>query len=255
MPFNMNALNILINENLHLGSPAGLNDPFEGEFIFNHSDEIPNEEYSINTSEKIIIDKKKLSNEEFITELKKAYRKNLQQQYGVSCFSERNDSILMWAHYADLHKGICLIFEKEKLINSVQKNYHEIKLDKVKYNRDFIPIDIKVTPRGLDFLRIEETYLNKLNHWKYEKEVRLHWYVPENFTHRNIGFDCNSIVGIILGHKIDSQSEILLTNIIASPKLKHLKWYKALPDLKLKKMKIEKFGGFFIPRSLSFQRN
>ena len=31
----------------------------------------------------------------------------------IACFSEKNDDILMWAHYADSNKGICIKFEVE----------------------------------------------------------------------------------------------------------------------------------------------
>jgi hypothetical protein len=33
----------------------------------------------------------------------------------IACFSERNDSILMWSHYADHHKGICVEYETRLL--------------------------------------------------------------------------------------------------------------------------------------------
>ena len=29
----------------------------------------------------------------------------------ASCFSERNNSLLMWGHYADNHRGICIKFK------------------------------------------------------------------------------------------------------------------------------------------------
>jgi len=32
-------------------------------------------------------------------------------KYGVLCFSRRWNNILMWSHYADGHKGICLGFD------------------------------------------------------------------------------------------------------------------------------------------------
>ena len=31
----------------------------------------------------------------------------------ATCFSKRNDSILMWSHYADSHKGVCFEFDYE----------------------------------------------------------------------------------------------------------------------------------------------
>ena len=30
---------------------------------------------------------------------------------GVTCFSEERDNIIMWSHYANSHKGICLGFD------------------------------------------------------------------------------------------------------------------------------------------------
>ena len=38
--------------------------------------------------------------------------KELRNKALVSCFSERNDSILMWGHYADKHKGVCIGYKK-----------------------------------------------------------------------------------------------------------------------------------------------
>ena len=32
----------------------------------------------------------------------------LRNTTGISCFSEREDSLLMWAHYANNHRGICV---------------------------------------------------------------------------------------------------------------------------------------------------
>ena len=32
-------------------------------------------------------------------------------QVGVACFSAKNDDLLMWAHYADGHRGFCLEFD------------------------------------------------------------------------------------------------------------------------------------------------
>ena len=37
----------------------------------------------------------------------------------VSCFSEKADTILMWGHYADKHKGICLRGCLKIQINSI----------------------------------------------------------------------------------------------------------------------------------------
>src|SRR5580704_16264537 len=39
------------------------------------------------------------------------FAKGTREALRVGCFSERNDSILMWSHYADHHRGICIEYE------------------------------------------------------------------------------------------------------------------------------------------------
>ena len=38
-------------------------------------------------------------------------RKKILDQWGISCFSARNDILLMWSHYGSGHKGFCLEFD------------------------------------------------------------------------------------------------------------------------------------------------
>ena len=52
------------------------------------------------------------------TKLRAAFRKmvkivmkKMRSSVLVSCFGSTNDSLLMWAHYADKHKGACVEFE------------------------------------------------------------------------------------------------------------------------------------------------
>ena len=49
-------------------------------------------------------------------------RKLLLQHAGVSCFSETRESILMWSHYADEHKGVCIGFSVADLLQSLMCN-------------------------------------------------------------------------------------------------------------------------------------
>lgn len=41
------------------------------------------------------------------------YRVMVRSQIGVLCLSEVRDSVLMWSHYADCHRGICLVYETD----------------------------------------------------------------------------------------------------------------------------------------------
>ena len=95
----------------------------------------------------------------------------------VSCFSTNKDSILMWSHYADKHKGLCIEFEVDN------DNFK-----KVKYSKKRSQIDLKAITAvvlGYDFIgetvgkenkalmnRLTKLLLTKSRDWEYEEEVR-----------------------------------------------------------------------------------
>ena len=55
----------------------------------------------------------------FSIEMKNTYN-NIRDNSLITCFSKRNDSILMWSHYGDKHKGICFeLKNNEELYNKV----------------------------------------------------------------------------------------------------------------------------------------
>ena len=116
-------------------------------------------------------------------ELKQEFEKQLDETFKkakrsllLSCFSLRNDSILMWSHYAESHTGICLKYEIE------DKNFGKVKYTKRK--KTFELTKLLELVLGYDFLNIEideedKTFLfvvkplfAKSKEWKYEKEVR-----------------------------------------------------------------------------------
>jgi hypothetical protein len=93
-----------------------------------------------------------------------SYRKEtLSKDYVLFCFSETYNSSLMWGHYGDNHRGVCLGF----WIN-------DISLFKVKYkNRrvKFTNTDISSENQKLKFLK--KLITTKSSDWRYEREQRL----------------------------------------------------------------------------------
>jgi len=82
----------------------------------------------------------------------------------ISCFSEVYNEILMWSHYGDQHKGICIGFNYFGLLETF-----DFIPSNVKYVTDFKKIDYCSEPvKALEYL------INvKSERWKYEKEIRL----------------------------------------------------------------------------------
>lgn len=83
---------------------------------------------------------------------------------GVGCFAQDATSIVMWAHYARNHTGVCLGFDtaRDRELFAVQRSvtYHDV------YPR----IRLEPDARGLG---MERLLTIKATEWAYEREVRV----------------------------------------------------------------------------------
>ncbi|WGQ08944.1 DUF2971 domain-containing protein [Pedobacter gandavensis] len=86
------------------------------------------------------------------------------QNIKVTCFTEHHDSLLMWAHYADQHKGICIEYdfiEEDHIRPFLQPIIYSDKINKIGLFEE------------LDLLRKIGSTLIKSIDWSYEDEWRL----------------------------------------------------------------------------------
>ncbi len=75
---------------------------------------------------------------------------------GILCFCKTWTHPILWSHYADKHKGVCLGFEvPSSFINEI--DYVDQRFNK---------------PDILDEAFMKKLLLTKFNHWKYEQEYR-----------------------------------------------------------------------------------
>ncbi len=82
----------------------------------------------------------------------------------IYCLTPKADNVLMWSHYADNHRGICLVF-------GVADNPLFRTASEVVYRKEYphwVPCDINDRP-GL----VMELILSKSCDWSYEEEYRL----------------------------------------------------------------------------------
>ena len=94
---------------------------------------------------------------------------NIASHSGIFCLSELYDSTLMWSHYGEHHKGICIGYG----INEDAKDA----LFKVEYDglREFKASDLLGSLEGDKASRLRlhtDTLLRKAKAWEYEKEWR-----------------------------------------------------------------------------------
>jgi hypothetical protein len=92
-------------------------------------------------------------------------RKNL-EEHGVACFSEIHDSLLMWAHYADGHRGFCLEFDATmEPFSKARRVIYQDTLPSLN------PVDVLEDVKQAD--PFEPMLLTKSACWSYEREWRL----------------------------------------------------------------------------------
>jgi len=183
LPFNHYSLQLIINHEFYLSSPDLLNDPFEGDFIirnykelhnkrtielllnkYNKNDFLDNISYQINYQ-------KMLDDEDFFLNQLREYTSNaLKMEFGTTSFSNNCNSLKMWSHYADSHKGFILIFDRNEI--AVENQPPHAQLKEVNYN-SLALIDLSFNKDKIIILNDEEILRNKLPEWSDEEEVRI----------------------------------------------------------------------------------
>jgi len=118
----------------------------------------------------------------------------------ISCFSKTPYEPLMWAHYANNHKGICYCFESNSIFHGNGIQGGDVKysnlLPKVRYIE-------KRTTLGTLEPQIEEIILTKSDNWSYEKEYRC-FIESDELTHR---YKPDALQAIILGCRTSKEDE------------------------------------------------
>ena len=149
-------------------------------------------------------------------------KEQLHKNRGILCFSEKWSNPVMWSHYAEKHRGLCLVFEiPEKLLASISYSQKRLKdvLDKLFSNLQEVQEDAMA--------RILTT---KFSHWKYEKERRLFVGLdtPDEFGNHFVDFSEQlKLVGVIVGPR-SAITRADLSAVLSHANLAHpIKVFKA----------------------------
>lgn len=104
-----------------------------------------------------------LSDREF-RKVIKATKAELSKTKGILCFCKTWKHPILWSHYADKHKGICLGFEVPRSV-----------LEKIDYVDWRFP-----RPDVLDETFMKKLLFTKFKHWEYEQEYRAYVQLDED---------------------------------------------------------------------------
>lgn len=153
-------------------APCNFNDvfdcdiPIDSKKIFNSA--LKMAPFNVKPGSKMWLDLKSEVNKD-IKKLSKEFIK-FKKTFGVSCFSESSDSLLMWAHYANNHRGFCV--EYDLMDMNKKLGFSAIP---VVYSKDRTYLDSLENLENDGY--ILEVFFNSLisksPEWKYEKEWRI----------------------------------------------------------------------------------
>lgn len=131
-------------------------------------------------------------------------KRQLSENHGIICFSKNWDNPVQWSHYADHHKGVCLVFEVDpSLVSKVEYSNHRIKAES-----------------EIDHAFMKKILTTKFSHWAYEQEYRAFLRLDHESEEGGLYFkefdDHLNLTGVIVGH---------------SSKVKRVDVFDALGDL------------------------
>lgn len=118
-------------------------------------------------------------------DIQKAHTEVITQKVGVLCVSTKRDDILMWSHYGDSHRGVCLEFDGSSTFMAHAQ--------KVIYASERRPINSYADTREE---MMEKALLTKSEHWRYEAEWRVLRYQKGPGV---VTFHPPSLTGVIIG--------------------------------------------------------
>lgn len=141
---------------------------------------------------------------------------------------------LMWAHYANEHKGLAILYRfKDDEIYHVDKN-RIWKFRAIQYAKKNETIDV-----SKDTISIDKAFLTKSNEWSYEDEVRLLSYdcsVKSDYNQIPIG----TIEEVYFGIRCPEQTIDTVKSLLASYPQKVIFYKMKIDETNIYKLKLEK---------------
>jgi hypothetical protein len=169
-------------------------------------------------------------------------QKNLNRKSCLLSVSKTARNTVMWAHYADRHKGVVIGIDFEKVFYEICRIICGLKLNQVKYSeqrpRVNILTDFEIQPEA--FFR---TILTKSSEWKYEREFRAVFHVDtleklqkegfaslKDFNSKKTWFlrlNPESIREIIFGLYTEESLKLAIRKLIERAEFQHIQLYQA----------------------------
>lgn len=161
-------------------SPAEFNDPFD--CCPTHLSELPEENafpHAVGES------------------INQTMQSAISKIHGIVCFTPYPNKMLMWSHYGDQHRGICVGFDTELLVENSPTNSEGNRLFETIQKVEYIEKRPEHGEEAIFFLKAKE--------WKYEEEYRIISSMKKGFPKWGPGIwniHKSSVKEIIIGARV-----------------------------------------------------
>ena len=222
-PFNHYSLINLIKRQFYFSKPENFNDPYDCDPPFKIAkahrtqkniktlyDRIKNSRSDRSTFDmKYLTDEK--PNKRFVNdfiESELSIKEQIRSKVGVTCFSKHVNEILLWSHYADMHKGFCLEFDTGVPIMEGQQKteLYEVKYSKSNSYRRLDILDILNKPDVIEVL-----LTTKSHQWHYEKEWRI---FSNDGGNKLYPFNFEALTGVYFGYKMPQEDRDVIASVL-----------------------------------------
>lgn len=214
---------------LYFSAPVDFNDPFDCKFAPVITSQTKLAEaiaarQNLGYEEEAV--KATIANEVDITaKISKAVDR-VMNNHGICCFSKKCDDILMWSHYSDSHKGVCLEFDVAE-----DPNFFAFPMV-VKYQDAYPMIDISPKEGMAKYVTL--LLSTKFSAWSYEQEVRVCKMKNDAYKFKPL-----ALKSVIFGCKSDDATiQKVATVVKNNPSLQHVMFYKEVMDEKAYKLNL-----------------
>lgn len=140
----------------------------------------------------------------------------------VCCFSRRADSLLMWAHYGDCHRGVNLVFEEQF---DPKRGLSQFVAHNVVYTEERPEVD--VTRFGGNTDAMVASVLTKAQDWSYENEKRMLDYRRPQGPR---SFPSSAFKGVIFGARTSEDDKQWVRDLAIQAEKSLLFWQAHLSD-------------------------
>jgi hypothetical protein len=168
--------------------------------------------------------------------------KEASEYVGILCLSSLNDSIPMWSHYGDSHRGVVIGIEAN------DESFRYSNISSVRYLKSRVSIDPGIESGTKKWSQqIHQIIFSKSSEWDYEAEHRMVFHqkslVREKLDDGRLGFFVNlgksAIRSVILGCLTSQPDEESINQLLSSRwRLSHVKTFRAVRHPKNYSLKI-----------------